>query len=167
MLTCLFDDRNAIKQPKVSSTEFEEVDECITSGALTKCDAYRNIDGFDVKMFIDLVDFDLNIQFRNKHLKIYRLNQKGFLHEIGDGHKEKILGREVVVSNHSQIRRYYFSRNSVYLIKKYGWGYSSSKYLINNLKSMIKVVLFEKNKVEKTIAALRGMFDGVKMTIMR
>lgn len=88
ILTCNIIDRNFGVESYTKKAEYEECNFCITSGALLNINAWEKVGGFDNKMFIDKVDYDLCLSMRERGIKIVRVNYNGLLHEIG--HAKKI-----------------------------------------------------------------------------
>lgn len=164
LLSCLIKDRN-VEYQLVEAETVEEIDYCITSGTYTNVSIIQSIGGFDEKMFIDMVDYDICYAIRKAGYKVARLNRIGILHEVGKSEKRHFLGKTFVVFNHTPIRKYYWVRNSIYLMRK---------YRLNRLKNykrilgrMVETILFETNKTHKIKAELRGLIDGYKMEIER
>lgn len=163
-LTCGFVDRN-IDMHRIETvyTEATEVEQCITSGFFINVQAYTETKGYDEKLFIDLVDFDMCMSLREAGFKIVRLPFYGLTHEIGKGKNVNFLGREIVLFNHQPFRRYYMSRNLVYLSKKHPQYISFCNAIGRVLYRTIVVFIYEDNKIEKLIASLKGLLDGMKM----
>ncbi|MGT2686098.1 glycosyltransferase [Streptococcus porcinus] len=164
ILTCLFKDINKTSDESYTS-EYEEVTKCITSAAFMKTSVFAKSDKFDEKMFIDLVDYDLNYHYEKLGYKTYRINKIGFLHEIGNASPIKFLGRDAYTSNHSAFRKYYFARNTIYLSKKYGFNTETKNNYIVLRDEFIKIVCFEKQKLSKVLAMGKGIIEGIFMKV--
>ena len=134
----------------------------MTSGNLISLDAYKKINGFKDWLFIDVVDYCLNL--RNHGYEIVQINSAEMTHNLGDLVKHKFLGKTVYTSNHSVTRRYYISRNRHYLYDMYHDKFP----LYCNLecactkKELYKIWLFEKEKIAKTKAIYKGYKDYKK-----
>ena len=156
--------------------EYEYVHRCITSAALTKVSIWRELGGFDERLFIDMVDYDYCALAREKGFKILRANRAVLEQELGDTatrvtlfnklSKLPGLGRwkdaQVYVYNHSPGRTYYYARNSRY----YLWRYKDilEPDEAGGVKSWILYkLLFEKQKFAKLRAVCRGRRDGKKL----
>lgn len=156
-LTNYIDDRNnPIDRSKLKLRE----NGAITSSALMPTAIYASGIHYDNQLFIDKVDFDINIQLRRSGFKSYQIPYVGILHEVGSQTRHSFLGWKVMTYNHSAMRRYYITRNSVYLIKKYGFK-EAGGFLIGDISRFIKTVLYEKDKMKKNMASIRGLRDGV------
>lgn len=139
----------------------EMVIEGITSGNLVKVGIWKYVGLFDEKLFIDLVDYDLCFRIIQKGYKILRVNTAIIFHKVGDIKEKSFFGRKIRYSNHSAVRRYYMSRN-----RRYCWSEYKSiadnfikKDKIDELKELIKIVLFEDNKIKKLKMFIRGIKD--------
>ena len=83
ILTCRIVDRNFAEKSKYElRTTPIEIDECITSAAFCNTEALSSVGGFDEKMFIDSVDFEICLNLRKHGYKIYRTDFVGLLHEL-------------------------------------------------------------------------------------
>lgn len=166
IITCEITDRNIKHKTKNSNLKNESndvyVDYCITSGSFINVKAYSEISGFDQQMFIDKVDFDLCLQFRKQGYLILKINFMGLLHEVGKSQTRHFLGFGFVVYNHEPIRRYYMSRNAIYLAKKHA-ELSVPYELLRELKRIFLVLMFENRKFKKLHYSIMGLVDGFSM----
>lgn len=142
----------------------EEIEKCITSGAFTSVKACIEAGGFDEKLFIDSVDYDMCYSMREHGYRIVNVHFTGLLHEVGQSVKYHFLGYEFVVNNHPAERKYYISRNSAYLIKKHRLNPVREYALI--FRRVFTVLFFEKDKRRKIKAIFAGVRDGWKMQKM-
>lgn len=165
ILTCHFQDVNDAIKNDIYKEPYQEVQLCITSGALMNTFCFENSSKYDERMFIDLVDYDINLQYSNLSYKMYQIGFIGFRHEIGERVHKKFLGRDIYVNNHSAIRRYYFSRNTIYLIRKYGWNNITKGLFMANNGHALKAILFERQKCKKTWLYFKGLLDGRLMDL--
>lgn len=115
-------------------------------------------------MFIDKVDFDMCLQLREHGFKIYKINFNGLLQEVGDGKTVRIGPFSTVIYNHSPLRRYYMTRNGIYLARKHKEK-SLVASIYRELRDMFIVLIFEKDKIEKLKSSLKGFSDGLKMPV--
>ncbi|MGL5963338.1 MAG: glycosyltransferase family 2 protein [Fusobacteriaceae bacterium] len=136
---------------------FEEIDKVITSGNLVNLKAYLEVGKYNEDFFIDQVDFDFCKQLNKINKKIIQMNSIFLNHSLGNSEEKKILGKSIVVTNHSPIRRYYMSRNIMYMIKKY--PNLRIKYIGFIFLEFFKIILFEKNKNKKLNYFFKGIID--------
>ncbi|OUN76834.1 glycosyltransferase family 2 protein [Bacteroides sp. An51A] len=140
---------------------------CITSASLTSVKAWRKVGGFDSSMFIDGVDTDFCYSLSRNGYIILRCNTVSILHEIGhNSFISNILGHKQVVFNHSAFRYYYICRNIIYKQRK-NKDFTPSVYrgLLTVFYRWILIVLYEKDKWNKTRAIIKGTYDGFKAPI--
>lgn len=158
-------DRNTIDRSELikDGAEYEYVSKCITSASLINIQLCRNLDYFDVKMFIDLVDFEYCIRVRKAGYKILRANKVALIHQLGNLKVYNIFGKDINVTNHSVIRNYYHARNAVYYLKKHNDYVSSKDIYLRLCIKIIKILIFEKSKIPKLRAILSGVKTGLKM----
>lgn len=132
----------------------------MTSGSLINLMYYQNIKGFDDQMFIAHVDIDLCFQFSLINKKIIIIGDSILNQHFGNSKPKKILWKVVHPSFASPIRTYYLFRNQKYLENKYKKYNIKSFINIKLSKFIIKITLFENNKIEKYYMMIKGIVDG-------
>lgn len=150
-----------------SNVPYSIINTCITSASLTSVKAWREVGGFDSSMFIDGVDTDFCYSLRRKGYQIIRCNSVFLLHEIGHNARIcNILGHEQVIFNHSAFRYYYISRNIIYKQRK-NRDFTPSPYrgIITILYRWMLIIIYEKNKWNKTKSIIKGTYDGFRVPI--
>lgn len=162
-LTCNYRDRNfeITTEIKQMGSELEDMDWCITSGALLNIKAWESVGGFDELLFIDEVDYDICLTMRENGYHIYKANFTGFIHEIGNGKTLKYGFVEVKTWNHSPIRRYYGARNAIIVAKKHE-ELNYYRAILGAIKHIILIFVFENQKIKKFTAGVKGLHDGIK-----
>lgn len=138
----------------------------ITSGCLMNVCVAKKIGGFDNQMFIDYVDFDYCLNLYRNGFRILKVDYVGLIHEIGHAKRISILGRNCILTNHSPIRHYYISRNTVYFIRKYFRDVNKMSMISELLARVFIVPFFEKDSFAKLKASLKGTFDGLMMKML-
>lgn len=138
----------------------EEIEECITSAALTNCEAWKSVNGFDESMFIDNVDFDFCNRIRKKGYRILRINAVTLTHEIGHIKVYRTPFGKIFVKNHSSFRKYYIARNTIYMARKNGKSLDVFLSYLRVVKQMLLVLFFEKSKVDKELSLIKGAYEG-------
>lgn len=146
---------------KSNSQEVVEIDKCITSGALTSVRAWSEINGFDNYLFIDEVDNDFCFRLRKRKYKIVLLCNALLKHKIGRTKVIKLLGRKIFIRNHSAMRKFYITRNRLYLDKKY-YGHIKVQTAIMTVLFIIKTLVFEDQKLAKFFASNKGIIYAIK-----
>lgn len=153
---------------------------CITSGMLLNVNLAKKTEGFNENLFIDLVDTEYCFRQDENGFILLKNNKVNLIHSIGEINQKhleyikKIPAKkyipfvfmkiiEKVFSYHSDIRWYYISRNTFYLIKKYHrkrWG-----LIMKIFRQIAMMLLFEKNKFIKIKYIIIGFFDFKQNTL--
>ncbi|MBP5810101.1 glycosyltransferase [Lactiplantibacillus argentoratensis] len=134
----------------------------ISSGILVSTKAFFEVDGTQSKLFIDFVDFDLDLNMIVQGYHIFSTNYCNIRHSIGNKKKRSFFGKAVYPSNHAVFRDYYFYRNGLYVYKKYGKGFRGLRlFILRSYLIRFIMVYYEKMKFKRIIATTRGIFDGI------
>lgn len=133
----------------------------LTSGNFINISNYKKISGFNEELFIDYVDFELNEQFAKIGKKTAFINEISLKHTIGNPIRKRMLFLKFTCMNHSPIRYYYRYRNSLYLYKCNKKFYKK-KYKHDLYIETLKMILFEKNKIQKIKMIKKGRKDAKK-----
>lgn len=136
------------KEKKSYKEEVSVVPFTITSCSMLSLKIFRQISGYDEKIFLDGVDWDYCIRLRIAGYFIKRINSIEVKQNLGFGFKN-LFG----IYEHSAARNYYIRYNRLYLINKfpdyfYGWKKIKHLYLAN-VKQVLSVIFFEKDKMMK------------------
>ncbi len=155
--------------------DYEEIKRANTSGCLTSLFAWKEIDGFDERMFIDCVDFDFCTNLLKNGFIVARVNKACIHHLLGEAKQIRFflkLGRifninslkkVVYTYNHSPIRTYYYARNIKYYIYKHKDFIDVKKERRVYLKWLILKLFFEKHRFKKLKAVIKGRLDAKKL----
>ena len=149
---------DAKRYEHVSAKEIQILIKPITSGSFIELKAWKEVKGFDDKMFIDGVDHEYCARLRQKGYQAVRVNTITFNHRIGEQKKKS----SSVSYNYPPIRYYYIIRNKLYLYDKYK---ADKKYIkeLGSLKEAIShwvsSVRDEKRKGKKYVAMILGVLD--------
>ncbi len=135
----------------------------ITSGCVFETKTFRDIGGFDESLFIDLVDFDFCTKLRKSGRTIVLLNKVGMDHRVGNSRTVRLLGKKIVIYNHSPFRLYYQVRNVFLFARKHlTFDPLLSLYLLLDVFRLpLKALLFEQEKHTRLFYLIAGLRDGV------
>lgn len=158
--------RNALeKLPKNPTLEFEERFIVITSANIINLKYFNKIGRFEDKFFIDMVDYDFCAKVKKENLKILYFKDVLVEHALGEVFLRKNLftGKKRYKIEHNAQRVYYITRNSLYLSKKYNKIFPKEfgvLKIINILfiHEIIKILLYEDNKLKKIKSKFIGLF---------
>ncbi len=154
--------------PKASPPVFTErtrkIKITMTSGNLLRTSAWSAAGPFDEKLFIDSVDHEYYLRLRKNGATIIRANKAILLHPLGEIHYAKFLFLKLKTTNHSALRRYYITRNRLYVSFRYFFSdfwffYRESRELI---KSFFVVLLLDNDKRKKLKMMLKGVAHFLK-----
>lgn len=160
MLSCKIVDRNfgEMSYSQQDHKPIEEVMSCITSASMLNIKAWKEVGGFDEKMFIDSVDFDICYSLREHGYKVLRTNETSLLHEVGHSEIRKWMGKERQIFHHSPIRYYYMARNGLLLGKKHHF---LPRATYRALRGFIIMLLFDDHRRAKAKMMLRGYWHFI------
>lgn len=140
----------------------------LTSGALCRVQALREIGGFRAELVIDLVDWDLCLRLRAADWEIVIEPAAEVLHSIGaaTSHRLPLLG-EVTTTNHSPDRQYYKYRNFLLLSREGTLAQQpawAARTALGLAFGVGKIVAFEDDRGAKLRAVGQGLLDGLRGT---
>lgn len=100
---------------------YKKVKHLITSGSIINLSVYKNLGGFDEKLFIDLVDTEYCLKSILKGYAIIGYQNIFLNHNLGESIEKRSLMtfKKTKRSFHSELRLYYMMRNFLYINKKY------------------------------------------------
>lgn len=137
----------------------KKIDVAITSGSMIPVDIATKIGGFDENLFIDEVDNEFCYRVKKNGYDILEFPSIILKHSLGHQTFHQILGFHYNTFNHNALRKYYMTRNRIYVLRKYPeircW------YIKKIIKDIIKVVLAENDKKHKINYIIKGMKDGI------
>lgn len=141
----------------------------ITSGSICDVGILTLIGGYDQRLFMDYVDYDISFRLIEKGFETVLDPRVKLIHTIGNRSHRRILNRDVYPLNHSATRNYYMARGHMYVIRRYKAleiikPYHEIWFLIRRI---VGVLLFEKDRARKLAASIRGLIAGARMQILK
>ncbi|GAB6168248.1 glycosyltransferase family 2 protein [Clostridium carnis] len=133
----------------------------MTSGSIMKTENFKLTNKFDEKLFIEHIDIDIGMQFKNLGLKIIRLSDSIIYQRQGNSREKNFLMKKVHPLFDKPVRTYYLFRNHFYLINKYNKEYKNFSN-VNLLYIVTKIFLYENKKIERFKMIYRGICDARK-----
>jgi len=154
--------RNFAVLPDQQSTEYTKVLTVITSGNLVKVSQFNTVGLFREDFFIDYVDHEFCLRCNKMDRIVLQVRAAVLTHNLGNRGEHVFCGREVGVTNHSALRRYYITRNRLYTYRQYitvfpGWVVQDGYAFI---KEMVRLFIYEADRTSKLTAMLRGIVHG-------
>lgn len=145
------------------TNKIERVRTCITSGAFTNMNVWKEVGGYDEAMFIDSVDFEFCYRVRKSGYEVLQVHDVYLLHEIGESQRKRLLFWNVTVNGHSAFRKFYIAQNNIYYPLKHNLIFHLIRGNFRNLKLLSIILLYEDCKKEKIKAVLKGWINGYKL----
>jgi rhamnosyltransferase len=140
-----------------------EVLAVMTSGNLVKVDVFGAIGYFNEALFIDHVDSEFCLRCAAHGFKILEVQDAILEHALGLPVRHKFLWKTVTASNYGALRRYYSSRNRIWMYKQFALAYPG--WVVRDINAFLKeiviLMLFENNRRQKLAAICRAVFHGL------
>ena len=131
----------------------------MTSGCIMNLSDYKEVGGFDDKLFVGHIDIDIGIKMKENNKRIVVVGDSIINQHFGNSQPRKILWKTVHPSFASPVREYYIFRNQIYLEKKY--GKQAKKVIgVSLWKFVVKAMLFEDKKLNRLKMMIEGIRDG-------
>ena len=135
----------------------------MTSGSLIPVELFRQCGEFDESLFMDYVDHEFCLRVRNMGFVIVQSPEARLLHSLGAAAPHHFFGKTFLTTNHRAERRYYMTRNRVWLYKRYfskdiSWTFKDARSLLGET---INILLVEDSKMRKMGNILLGVKDAM------
>ncbi|MBI3945544.1 MAG: glycosyltransferase family 2 protein [Armatimonadetes bacterium] len=143
---------------------WQECATVITSGSLLSTAAHTVVGPFRDEFFIDLVDLEYCLRARRKGFRVLITRDSSIRQPLGSPTEHRFLGRRIVVTNHSPLRRYYHARNLVAVAAEYWRGERewAADGLRRQLRMVFWILLFERRKAAKIAHIALGVWHGMR-----
>ncbi len=145
------------RRREATLTGCTEIKVAMTSGNLLSLEAYRAVGPFLDKLFIDYVDYEFCLRLNRFGYHNLRVNHADLVHSLGNLRKMKVLFWDFRPTHHSVLRRYYMTRNRLYVMRTYPFYAPAEAWAW--AKELMKLVLFEKDRRVKLQSMVRGFRD--------
>jgi len=152
------------REPEDSDpAKYISVPTLITSGACISKNVFNSLGRFKDEYFIDNVDHEYALRARRFGYRVVVNPDLVMRHNLGEESSHRAFGKVFFVTNHNPVRRYYITRNKLKLWFSYWrffpkWVFDD---IVQNLKDILKVFLFEDQKIPKLKAVIRGVFHAL------
>ena len=132
----------------------------MTSGNMLSLDAYRQIGPFMEELFLDYVDNEYCLRLQKFGYKVIQASEAILFHNLGELSMHKLFGKNIYCYNYPPIRYYYRTRNVITTNRKY--TYVDYMYFKELLKDIVKIVLYETDKIAKFVHIYFGIRDAIR-----
>lgn len=152
--------------PTVGNNAEEGVDilSTMTSGNLVNLEIWRAAGRFDERFFIDYVDHEFCLRLKARGYRIVQVGAAVLAHNLGERSQHGPSFFRISSTNHSALRRYYITRNRLWVYAKYLGVFP--RWVLNDIRSFVKetvkVVFFEEHKLRKIRAIVMGVCDAFR-----
>jgi rhamnosyltransferase len=139
-----------------------EIDSAITSGNLVLISVFDKVGPYDAGFFIDCIDFDFSLRLRRAGYKLVRVQNAEMEHRLGEpAGLPRYLTK--VYAQHSPLRRYYMTRNYLYLAERHLLQFPGFIIKLGILRILlcVLIVFFDRNPLHSYCAMARGVRDYV------
>ena len=133
----------------------------MTSASLMNAKAFEEVGRFDGNLFIEHIDIDMGIKLFLHNYAIYKMRDSKINQRFGNSKPCHFLGKKIHPMFASPVRTYYLVRNQIYIIKKYGFKFIKFTN-VSLVKTVIKILFYEPQKIERLRMFGYGMIDGFK-----
>lgn len=135
----------------------------MSSGNLINLKIWQDLGGFLEYLFIDMVDTEYYCRAIAKNYLVLTLNNAPMQHNLGKIIIKKFFTKNLIITQHNAFRRYSITRNTLYVYFKYRKQVTEVRTLrFFVFSQLILMLLFEDDKLAKTIAFAQGIKDFIK-----
>ena len=152
---------SAAHEQSTSNTLPKSVLTTMTSGNLLNLSIYKQMGPFRNDFFIDHVDHEYCLRLVKAGYQVIELPGLLLGHKLGERKKTGWFGRTYV--SHAPVRSYYYIRNGIIVLKIYKNCFPTfhSRLRLLLVKEVLKVLLFEKQKVRRLRFIWQGFIDAL------
>ena len=151
----------AIFAPNFDGPRINNLIDCnivISSGSLVNLVAHAKNSGYNESLFIDQVDFEYCCRLKKLGYRILMVGHISMSHAVGSPLTRKRFGRVFVSYNHNAVRKYYKTRNTLYMRRHFG-GKATDKHLKIIFMDIVNIIFIESDKLNKLKAMFKGCLD--------
>ncbi|HWA86494.1 MAG TPA: glycosyltransferase family 2 protein [Opitutus sp.] len=135
----------------------------ITSGSLIELAAWRELGGFDERLFIDYIDTDYCLRTIRAEREVAVAGAAVLRHRLGERRDARIGGMNFRPTHHAAFRHYYMSRNRILMWRRHAravphWAAFDAVFAAYNF---VRVLLFENERAAKIKAMAAGTWAGL------
>jgi rhamnosyltransferase len=135
----------------------------ITSGSLFPIEAFEKCGLFQENLFIYCVDDDYSLRIRKQGFFIGLSRDAVLLHQSGHPSSRKLFGKTISTKNYRPEVRYYYARNKVWILRRYGRTFP--RLIVPTLRELVtiplRIALMEEASWQKIRLFTHGLLDGM------
>ena len=143
------------------STDFQEVPAAMTSGNLLSLPAYEAVGPFMDELFVDFVDIEYCLRLRARGFRVIRANHAVLEHRVGTIMKFRVFSKDLYLTSHAALRKYYKTRNRFFVANRYGTAFPAfcRADRIRFGLELLRLLFFESDKMQKLSMMRKGYAD--------
>ncbi|HKU24819.1 MAG TPA: glycosyltransferase family 2 protein [Candidatus Sulfotelmatobacter sp.] len=136
----------------------------MTSGSMMPIELFDRCGMFEESLFLDYVDNEFCLRIRQAGFSILEVERAELLHSLGRTTARKFFAWKIVATNHSAVRRYYITRNRVWLYRRYyrkdfAWFWRDARSMTEEL---VKILVVEDRVADKLWHIALGIKDAIR-----
>ena len=135
----------------------------ITSGSLFAMEAFEKCGLFQENLFIYCVDDDYSLRIRENGFFIGLSRNAVLIHRSGHPTSRRLFGITLTTKNYRPEARYYYARNKVWILRRYGRTFP--RLIVPTLREFVtiplRIALMEDASWEKIKLFTHGLVDGL------
>ena len=139
--------------------KYKETFQLINSGTLIKCQAYKQVNGYDENFFIDNVDYDFFLRINIANYKTYKVLNYGIKHKFGSPILLNYLFFKIHFSKYPAARLYHYSFSNIYFIKKYIFNtpiFCLKKFIFFNIYLFNSLFIYKKYELKSILSGFKN-----------
>lgn len=153
-------DRSSMTAMVMPKSPSGELLTAMTSGSMFHRSTFWKAGPFDEKLFIDSVDNEYCLRIRSMGLRVIQSERAILLHSLGRITFKRFMGKKLVATNHSAARRYYMTRNRLFVLSQHPGDLSWMRFDVHEIfRELAAILLVEKHKIAKIRMMVRGAID--------
>lgn len=132
----------------------------ITSGNLVRVSLFDQVGLYDEGFFVDCIDFDFSLRLRRAGFTMHRVANAFMQHQLGEVREvPSFLNR--YYAEHSPVRRYYMSRNFMYMMERYLFRFPvfMLKLAVVHVILLVLIGVYDRSPLRSYRAILKGIWD--------
>lgn len=145
----------------VGTADPVDIELLVTGGCLVSMEAIRIVGPQREDFLVDMIDYDYGFRLQQAGFRTVELPSVSMRYELGRTTTRRFLWRSCSVHNYAPIRRYYFARNGLTLVRESHNRSLSRSYRQFLFSSVAKILLYETDKASKLGFIGKGLWDSV------
>jgi rhamnosyltransferase len=132
----------------------------ITSGNLVQVRLFDQVGLYDEGFFVDCIDFDFSLRLRRAGYAVQRVSNAFMQHQLGEVREvPTFINRHY--AEHSPVRRYYMSRNFMYMMERYLLRFPGFilKLAISHVLLLVLIAVYDPSPLKSYRAIAKGIWD--------